>query len=252
MNVRNAMPLGGAFKLDFTIEAVGSGLGKLRLEIISVSQYIVRGLYSLTLSFLKRIAVMKTVEKVSILAACWLLSISFHTAQAMVRLPRLVGDGMVLQRDAEVKIWGWADANEKVTVSFNAQTYHTTTGADGRWSVTLAASESGGPYDMTIHAGNEIVLKNILVGDVWVCSGQSNMELPMFTVKDHYADEIVRSANPMIRQFKVPVRYSFTMPLDDLESGQWQSADSSSVLWFSAVGYFSPNRYMSNTTRPSV
>ena len=155
-----------------------------------------------------------------------------------VRLPKLVSDGMVLQRDTAVKIWGWADKGEDVTINFNGKTYTAATGADGKWTATLSATKAGGPYDMEIKAANNITLKNILIGDVWVCSGQSNMELTMERVKDKYPKEIVNSDNPSIRQFEVPDKYYFTAPHDDLESGTWESANPKTIFKFTAIGYF--------------
>jgi sialate O-acetylesterase len=145
---------------------------------------------------------------------------------------------MVLQRDADVKIWGWADKGENVTINFNSRTYTTVTDANGKWIVTLSPSKAGGPYDMEIKAANLITLKNILIGDVWLCSGQSNMELDMETLKDKYPQEIADSDNDHIRQFEVPDKYYFDAPRDDVESGSWQPANPKTVLKFTAVGYF--------------
>jgi len=161
-----------------------------------------------------------------------------QTAFCNVRLPRLVSDGMVLQRDAAVKIWGWADSGENVTINFKDKTYTAVTGTDGKWMVSLSPSKAGGPYDMEIKAANNIILKNILIGDVWVCSGQSNMELTMERVKDKYPGEITNSDNNSIRQFEVPDKYYFTAPHDDLESGAWESANPKTIFKFTAIGYF--------------
>src|SRR4051812_17158164 len=90
-----------------------------------------------------------------------------------VKLPALVRDSMILQRDVPVNIWGWAHAGEKISISFNNKKYKTTTGDDGKWMVKLKPMKTGGPYTMQIDASNHITLKEILVGDVWLCSGQS-------------------------------------------------------------------------------
>src|SRR5690349_11082356 len=92
-----------------------------------------------------------------------------------VRLPRLISDGMILQRDTEARIWGWASVGENVSVVFNKKTYDTKAGSDGKWMVRLPKLKAGGPYTMDIHSSNHIIISNILIGDVWVCSGQSNM-----------------------------------------------------------------------------
>lgn len=155
-----------------------------------------------------------------------------------VRLPKLISDGMVLQRDAEVKIWGWAAGNEKVTVSFNGQQFRTQANGAGEWAIKLSGLQAGGPYTMQLEASNTILIKDVLVGDVWVCSGQSNMELPMRRVLPLYGEEIRDANNPYIRYFSVPQRYDFNQEREDLEAGQWQSTTPESVLGFSAVAYF--------------
>ena len=155
-----------------------------------------------------------------------------------IKLPRLISDNMVLQRDAKLTLWGWAAVGEKVSCRFINKTYTTTAGADSTWTISLPALKAGGPYDMEITGSNRILIKNILVGDVWVCSGQSNMELPMERVKEKYTAVIAQSTNPAIRQFAVSTAYDFQQERKDLESGNWQPADPKSVLQFTAVGYF--------------
>jgi len=167
-----------------------------------------------------------------------LLQLNAPKAFCRVRLPALISDGMVLQRDTNIKIWGWADEGEKVTINFINKTYNAAANADGEWEVMLSQLKAGGPYSMDISAGNNITLKNILIGDVWVCSGQSNMELPMARVKYKYPDVIAHSNNPDIRQFNIPHIYNFKAPQEDLKSGRWVSANPESVLEFTAVGYF--------------
>ena len=159
-------------------------------------------------------------------------------AFGQVRLPRLISDGMVLQRDARIKLWGWAGANEKVTVAFGDSIYRAPANERGEWNVPLQGLKAGGPFTMTVSASNSITVRDIMVGDVWVCSGQSNMELPMRRVRPLYETEIANSQNPYIRHFAVPQKYDFNAPHDDLESGTWQSADPSTVPGFSAVAYF--------------
>ena len=155
-----------------------------------------------------------------------------------VKLPRLVSDGMILQRDVPVNIWGWASPGEKVTVNFLGKTYSQTTGADGKWLIKLPALNAGGPYDMAIEGNNKLSVKNILIGDVWVCSGQSNMVLPVSRVRDLYEDEIASSQNDMIREFTVPMKYDFHKRCEDVQGGSWISANPTSVLSFSATAYF--------------
>jgi sialate O-acetylesterase len=167
-----------------------------------------------------------------------LASLAAAPARAQVRLPRLVSSGMVLQRDAPVRIWGWAKAGEAVTVAFQGKTYRATAGPDGQWRVQLPAMKAGGPYELKIDASNHLVLKDILLGDVWFCAGQSNMELPMRRVRDKYPQEVATANNPRIRQFDVPMRYDFRGPKHDVTGGSWVALTPETVLGFSAVGYF--------------
>lgn len=160
------------------------------------------------------------------------------TAFNQVRLPKLVSDGMVLQRDAEVKIWGWAGKDEKVSVNFMNSTYNTVADDKGDWSIELPKLKAGGPYEMQINASNSITIHDIMVGDVWVCSGQSNMELYMNRVSWNYPDEIAHSENKYIRQFYVPQRYNFHHHENDLPYGSWKIASPENTPDFSAVAYF--------------
>jgi len=159
-------------------------------------------------------------------------------AHAQIKLPRLISDGMILQRETNVKLWGWAAPGEIITVGFNKKTFTTTADANGKWMVLFPPQKAGGPYEITFAASNRIVVKDILFGDVWICGGQSNMELMMERVKDKYDGVIAKASNPRIRQFLVPDKYDFTRPHEDMESGEWVAADAQSILDFTAVGYF--------------
>lgn len=160
------------------------------------------------------------------------------SGKAEVKLPKLISDGMVLQRQSDVKIWGWAGTNEKIAVQFIGKTYQTEADASGKWNIVLPPLKAGGPYDMTITGKNTIVIKNILVGDVWLCSGQSNMELTMKRVSPRYPEEIKNAGNKFIRYFAVPKTYNFQGPQSKLKSGKWISPNPSNILGFSAVSYF--------------
>lgn len=156
-----------------------------------------------------------------------------------LRLPKLISDGMVLQREADVRIWGWAVPEETVTVIFADQVHHTKADTAGSWEVFLHGLQSGGPFCMEVKAASTaIIIKDILVGEVWVCSGQSNMELPMERVKDQYPHEMNTCDNPQIRQFDVSLRYDFNEPKSDLDEGCWEAANKRTIPDFSAVGYF--------------
>ena len=154
---------------------------------------------------------------------------------ATVKLPRLISNGMVLQRDAPLKIWGWADPSEKVNVEFLGKKYQTKADKHGNWKVDLPAIAAGGPYNMKI---NEIETKDILMGDVWLCSGQSNMELPVNRVMDKYADEIEGYENTSVRYVKVPYSYDFSQQKEDIRPVTWRPMTTENVKDFSAICYF--------------
>ena len=160
------------------------------------------------------------------------------TTSAQIKLPRLVTDSMVLQRDAEVKIWGWASPKEKITIRFQNKNYKTTTGPDGKWLVKLSPMKAGGPYIMDITGSNKITLKDILIGDVWFCSGQSNMVHQLNIHDVTYAGDIADANYPQIRQFWIPTLTNLTGPKDDLPAGNWKAAVGEDIRPFSAVAFF--------------
>ena len=160
------------------------------------------------------------------------------TANAQVRLPQLVSDGMVLQRETKTHVWGWASPGEKVCVKFGGHTYKVIADAVGGWSVSMVALKAGGPYTMDISASNHITIHDILVGDVWFCSGQSNMVVPMERVKEKYPDEIAKADYPQIRNFFVPTLSDIRKVHDDLPPGKWAEANPKNVLAFGAVTWF--------------
>lgn len=154
-------------------------------------------------------------------------------------LPKLFGDSMVLQRDLPIKIWGWATPGETVTVKLHGQMRQATTGADGKWKLQLDSEKAGGPYDMEVHGRTSRILKGILFGDVWVCSGQSNMEFPVKGWSEVInAEEEIRNASyPGIRLFTVEKNIA-ALPAEDVKGGNWQRCDPGTISPFSAVGYF--------------
>ncbi len=155
-----------------------------------------------------------------------------------VELPRLFSDGMVVQRDQPVQVWGRAAPGASVAVSFaNAAATTTRADATGRWSLTLPAQTAGGPYEMRIDDGTQPrVLNDVLVGDVWLASGQSNMEWPLVQSADAEA-EIARATDPLIRHFKIPRSWAGA-PQDQLAGGAWVAASPRVAGTFSAVAYF--------------
>lgn len=172
----------------------------------------------------------------SILLICLIIINSSFFCQ--VKLPKLISDGMVLQRNAKVKVWGWAAPDEKISVRFNNKVYNTSANNDGEWFVVLSNLKAGGPFTMNIDASNHIVINDIAVGDIWICSGQSNMEIDMKRVSPIYQKEIAESENPYIRYFEVPDKYNFNSPQKDFQWGKWDKANPASILKFSAVAYF--------------
>lgn len=172
------------------------------------------------------------------MAALLLILIISCVASADVRLPSVIGDNMVLQQGDSVPIWGWAEAGSKITVTGNwgTEKWETTAGQDGKWMVKIQPGKVGGPYEMTISDGNAITVKNILVGEVWVCSGQSNMEWPVGQSVKAAAEMADANNYPQIRLFTVGKKVSYE-PMKNCK-GNWQVCNSQSVKGFSAVGYF--------------
>ena len=158
------------------------------------------------------------------------------TAMADVRLSKIFGNNMVLQRNKSIPVWGWADAGEKITIQFNKQVKKTTCGKSGKWQIELTAEIAGGPYQLTATGKNRIILNNILIGEVWICSGQSNMEMTVSS--SQHADMEIRSGDfPQIRHIKIPNTISGT-PVIDVAPAEWQIAKPATVGNFSAVAYF--------------
>lgn len=168
------------------------------------------------------------------ITCCLLLFL--NRAEADVRLPGLFSDYMVIQRDKPVNVWGWADPDESVSVSFAGTTESTKAGQDGKWKVQLPAQKTGDqPRVMTVNGNNQIQLKDIMVGEVWICSGQSNMEWSM-TRTQHGKEEIPKASHPLIRLYNVQGHINKPEPQDDAP-GKWQVCSPESVAGFSAVGY---------------
>jgi sialate O-acetylesterase len=173
-----------------------------------------------------------------ILITCLILFLLPVLVQANVRLPFLLSNGMVLQRDTKLVIWGWASPGEKVQIRFIKKTVNTVTDADGNWKVSLPPIKAGGPYSMMVKGNNTITINDILVGDVWFCSGQSNMVLNMERVKEKYPEDIAGANFPEIRNFFIPTASDVTSIHKDLPGGKWVSSSSENVLGFGAVTFF--------------
>lgn len=157
-----------------------------------------------------------------------------------MKLSGIYSDGMVLQRDAQVILRGQcSDGGQTVQAVFRGVTYCADTDPGGYWEVQLEGLAPGGPDELVITAGEEkLVLHDVLVGDVWVLAGQSNMELPVRRTLDRLAEEIRDLDLPMIRQFAVPQNYDFHGPRENLDGGAWVPATPEGLLEFSAAGFF--------------
>jgi sialate O-acetylesterase len=161
-----------------------------------------------------------------------------NAAFANVTLPNVFSDNMVLQRNTEVTIWGWANPQEEVVItpSWNNQTYKIKASNQAKWEIAIPTPKEGGPYTIAIKGYNKIVLKNILIGEVWICSGQSNMEMSASWGIENGDEEVKNATNPNIRFFLVP-KLTATTPQDNL-SGNWTECTPETMKYFSAVGYF--------------
>jgi sialate O-acetylesterase len=159
-------------------------------------------------------------------------------AYGKIRLPHVIASNMVLQQQSSSTLWGWADPGEKiiVTTSWNNAVDSVVTTGDANWKIKVNTPAAGGPYTITLKGWSTVVLENVMIGEVWVCSGQSNMEWSSNQNLKQIMDELPNSANNNIRLFHTPKTTS-AHPQDDLE-GQWKVCSPESLKGFSAVGYF--------------
>jgi sialate O-acetylesterase len=168
------------------------------------------------------------------------------SASAEIRLPHLFSDHTVLQREAPIPVWGWSEPSEKITVHFHAQTRSTKANAEGEWSLWLMPEQAGGPYTLTTQGSAEgtaspVTISDVLVGDVWVASGQSNMEFPLKgfggnTVLKNGKEEIANATVPTVRLLRIEHKSS-DIPVEDVD-GKWTLCTPETAASFSAVAYF--------------
>lgn len=157
------------------------------------------------------------------------------TVQAEVRLPQVISDHMVLQRDIPARIWGWADPGERVTVSLGKHRVTATAGKHRRWEVQLPAMKGGGPFELIVEGTNTLKVSDVLVGEVWFCSGQSNMSLGV--VKSLNADREIQAADhPAIRLLTTPTREAKEAATD--ADVRWQVCSRKTIAYFSAAAYY--------------
>jgi len=173
-------------------------------------------------------------KKLALIAS--IICLAACSKQAEVDLPHVFGDGMVLQREVPVKIWGTSDAGAKIKAKWQGKTYSAVADADGKWVLELGATPAGGPYSLKI---NNKQLNDILVGDVYIGSGQSNMELPVKRCLDATGDYVKGYSNAKIHYLNVPQNYNFDGPQEDIAESAWQVLDSdATAMDWSAVCYF--------------
>ncbi len=163
-----------------------------------------------------------------------LLSASI-VARAEVRLPAILSDNMVLQQQTKVRIWGTANPGERVTVTLQKESSHAVADKQGHWETWLNTGKAGGPFELTVNGDNLLTIKNVLIGEVWLCSGQSNMEWPLINTFGG-AETVAQAKYPEIRLFTVE-KHTSTTPLTDVV-GHWVVTTPDDAAHFSAVGYF--------------
>ncbi len=181
--------------------------------------------------------------KKSVFLFCLIQLGNHFWADAKIVLPGFFNDHMVLQQQSQPAIWGWATPNQKiiVQVGWSSKKFQTKSDAAGKWKLTIETASAGGPYDMSISDGERLTLTDLFLGEVWLCSGQSNMEMPMKGFKDqallHSNDAIFQSKNPLIRFYTVS-RTTKATPQDSSKSASWKIAEPLSVADFSATAYY--------------
>lgn len=169
-----------------------------------------------------------------------------------LQLPKLFGDYMVLQRDKPIKIWGWANPGETVSVEFAGQQQTATVSPDGEWAIEFPAKSSGGPFTLDVSTARQTLrFEDILIGEVWVCSGQSNMNMPLASWGriTNFEQEIREANYPEIRLFTVEKAMAAT-PQSDVQSDGWSSCSPETIAEFSAVAYFFGRNIFRETNVP--
>ena len=156
-----------------------------------------------------------------------------------VKLPAIFSDNMVLQRNTSIPIWGTSAPNQIVRVELDGKTTSTNADQDGNWKVYLPALKPGGPYELVVMGKNKIIFKNVMIGDVWICSGQSNMQMMMEEIRNNFDNkkEIAAAGNYNLRIFSVD-QATAVSPQNDFNATGWQICDSNTVKKFSAVAYY--------------
>lgn len=175
---------------------------------------------------------------------------TFLNLHAEVRLPAIIGSHMVLQQKSDVKIWGWCDPSEKIKITsdWNAIIDSAVGSADGKWMITIKTPGAGGPHTLAINGSNKIILEDVLVGEVWACSGQSNMEMSYSWGVKQYLGDIENATNKSIRLFHIP-RLTSEYPQDDTK-GKWVVCNPEDLKTFSLAGYFFGQKLQETLSSP--
>jgi sialate O-acetylesterase len=202
-------------------------------------------------------------KRIIIISLCSILLLSAMSLSAAIRLPAIFGDNMVLQRNVKVPIWGWANPGEEVQIIFRSKAFKAVADQNGKWNTKLGIYSAGGPYQMLVKAGTEqVTIKNILIGDVWVTSGQSNMEFGIQTERNG-AEAIAKATDTLIHFFYVPMAFALE-PKSDIAgvnanspNGKWvvcspQIMNNPQWAWhgFSAAGYYFAQQIRHTTGAP--
>lgn len=175
------------------------------------------------------------------------LTLLISSMHGSVKLPPLISDNMIIQREKEIHLWGSADPCEEVTVQFQGKKHETVADMQGKWSLLLPSIAAGGPYTMQI---NEITLNNIMVGDVWIISGQSNIDIPIYRVEDLYKELTDTLKKEKVRLLKVANNTQLTGPEENLADTRWRILAPENVSDFSALSYFLANDLYEKTGIP--
>jgi sialate O-acetylesterase len=171
-------------------------------------------------------------------------------ARADIRLPNIVSSNMVLQQNSSMKLWGWGNTPEKVvvTTSWDNRKDSTKVDGNGKWQVNIQTPAAGGPYTITIKGTNTIILQNVLIGEVWICSGQSNMEMNYNWGLPQMKEDFPTAANPNIRLFTIPKSTAKTV--QERGEGVWETTDSNTIKAFSAAAYYFGRKLNKNLNVP--
>lgn len=176
-----------------------------------------------------------------------MLLLATLSVEAKVTLPKLFSDDMILQRGKPIPVWGWADKGEKINILFNKKEYTVTADEQGNWRIDLPKMKAGGPYTLQI---SDIKISNVLIGDVWLCSGQSNMDLEVSRVAPQYPGETEKYTNKNIRLYRVMNTTNTHAPAKDVNSTGWHEVTPQSARNFSALGYFLAQKLYERTHVP--